>query len=177
MKEVLLFLEQILKENKTIVIAISGGPDSMCLLHLLYQQKKEYNLKIIVAHVNHNLRKESKEEALFVKKVCDIYQIPFELKELNKPFVMVLNSNSPYTEECKVLAKEMEEKYQTQVIPMSCLDMTLDDLNNIFTKLLYEFVVERINIRLPKWVNGLSLDNSLKMDLFSKIKSTFKLLV
>ncbi|MCI8309216.1 MAG: stage IV sporulation protein A [Clostridia bacterium] len=97
-----------------------------------------------------------------------------ELKELNKPFVMVLNSNSPYTEECKVLAKEMEEKYQTQVIPMSCLDMTLDDLNNIFTKLLYEFVVERINIRLPKWVNGLSLDNSLKMDLFSKIKSTFK---
>ncbi len=77
------FLKTVMKKNMIIVVAVSGGPDSMCLLHLLYQQKKEYNLKIIVAHVNHNLRKESKEEALFVKKVCDIYQIPFELKELN----------------------------------------------------------------------------------------------
>jgi len=97
-----------------------------------------------------------------------------ELKELNKPFVMILNSNAPYTEECKNLAKNLEEKYGTQVIPMSCLDMNMEDLNNIFTKLLYEFMVERVNVRLPKWVNGLSLDNELKMNLFLNIKDAFK---
>lgn len=87
---------------------------------------------------------------------------------------MILNSNSPYTEECQKLSLELEEKYGTQVIPMSCLDMTMEDLNSVFTKLLYEFTVNRINIRFPKWVNGLSLDNNLKMDLFSKVKDTFK---
>ena len=56
---------------------------------------------------------------------------------------------------------------------MNCLDMNLDDVNNIFTKLLYEFVIERININLPKWIDGLNIDNNLKMQLFNKIKDTF----
>jgi stage IV sporulation protein A len=97
-----------------------------------------------------------------------------ELKELNKPFVMILNSSNPYSDEVLSLAKSLQEKYETQVIPMSCLNMTEEDLNNIFTKLLYEFIVERINIRLPKWINGLKMDNSLKIELFEKIKNTFK---
>ena len=97
-----------------------------------------------------------------------------ELKALNKPFVMVLNTAFPYSDETIRLAKELEEKYETQVIPMSCLNMTIADVNNIFTKLLYEFLIERININLPKWVNGLSIDNPLKNDLFEKIKDTFK---
>ncbi len=82
MKEVLSFLDQILIKGQTLVLAISGGPDSMCLLHILNQLKEKYNLKLIVAHVNHNLREESKEEAKFVKKVCESHQITFELKEL-----------------------------------------------------------------------------------------------
>ena len=82
-----------------------------------------------------------------------------ELKELNKPFVMILNSREPDSLECRNLAKELEAKYETQVIPMSCQNMNLEDLNNIFTKLLYEFSVDRININLPKWVNGLPLEN------------------
>ena len=97
-----------------------------------------------------------------------------ELKALNKPFVMILNTAFPYSEETTRLAKELEEKYETQVIPMSCLNMTIADVNNIFTKLLYEFLIERINIKLPRWVSGLSLDNSLKQELFGKIKDTFK---
>ena len=69
-----------------------------------------------------------------------------------------------------ILAKQLEEKYKVQVVPMNCLDMNLDDVNNIFTKLLYEFVIERINIKLPKWVNGLDIENGLKIELFNKIK-------
>ena len=97
-----------------------------------------------------------------------------ELKEINKPFVMILNSRMPHSVECQNLAKELEKKYGTQVIPMSCEEMNLDDLNNIFVKLLYEFSVDRININLPKWVNGLPLENELKYSLFTSVKSTFK---
>ena len=97
-----------------------------------------------------------------------------ELKSLNKPFVMILNSANPFSDETKLLAKNLQEKYQTQVIPMSCAEMNNDDLNNIFTKLLYEFMVERINVKFPRWINGLDFDNPLKTDLFSKVKETFK---
>ena len=97
-----------------------------------------------------------------------------ELKEINKPFVMILNSRMPHSVECQNLAKELEKKYGTQVIPMSCEEMNLDDLNNIFVKLLYEFSVDRININLPKWVNGLPLENELKYSLFTSVKNTFK---
>ncbi len=52
--------------------------------------------------------------------------------------------------------------------------MNLDDLNNIFERLLYEFSVDRININLPKWVNGLPLQNELKYSLFTTVRETFK---
>lgn len=57
---------------------------------------------------------------------------------------------------------------------MSCENMNLDDLNNIFERLLYEFSVDRININLPKWVNGLPLQNELKYSLFTTVRETFK---
>ena len=69
MKEVLNYLKMQLKENDTIVLGLSGGPDSMCLFSLLLELKKIYNLNIICAHINHNVRLESDEEAEFVKKV------------------------------------------------------------------------------------------------------------
>lgn len=86
---------------------------------------------------------------------------------------MILNSQMPYSEQTKNLAKSLEEKYETKVLPMSCQNMSLDDVNEIFERLLYEFMLERINIKLPKWLNGLELDNSLKSGIFSKIKETF----
>lgn len=84
MKRVLLYLNSLLKENDTIVIATSGGPDSMCLLHLLCELKSSMGLKIIVAHVNHKLRKKSEEEAVFVKKVCEKNNLIFEYMEILK---------------------------------------------------------------------------------------------
>lgn len=84
MKRVLLYLNSLLKENDTIVIATSGGPDSMCLLHLLCELKSFMGLKIIVAHVNHKLRKKSEEEAIFVKKVCEKNNLIFEYMEILK---------------------------------------------------------------------------------------------
>lgn len=57
-----------IKENEYVVAAISGGPDSMALLNLLIKYKKTNNINIVVAHVDHNVRKESKDELLFVKE-------------------------------------------------------------------------------------------------------------
>lgn len=78
MKETKFFLEKLFNNNDTIVIACSGGPDSMCLLNLVNSYKEEYNLKIICAHVNHGLRKESEEEKEFVKEYCKKNNIIFE---------------------------------------------------------------------------------------------------
>lgn len=82
MKEVRAYLNKILKSNETIVVACSGGPDSMCLLSLLNEYKDKFNLKLICAHVNHKLRSESDEECKMVEAFCKHYNIVFEYKEL-----------------------------------------------------------------------------------------------
>ncbi len=82
MQEALVFLKNKIKDNQTLVVACSGGPDSMALLYLTNLVKKEKKIKIVCAHVNHNVRKESKNEAIFVKKFCEEQQIIFELKEI-----------------------------------------------------------------------------------------------
>lgn len=78
MKETLDFLNNLLKKNDSVVVGISGGPDSMCLLYALISLKEKLNLKIICAHVNHNLRKESEVEAEYLKKYCEENNIIFE---------------------------------------------------------------------------------------------------
>ena len=82
MKRVLIYLHTLLRKNDCIVVATSGGPDSMCLLHLLCELKQELNLKLIVAHVNHNLREASKMEASFVQKVCEENNLIYEYLEI-----------------------------------------------------------------------------------------------
>ena len=74
-------LEDIKKQIKaeTVVLATSGGPDSMCLLNLI---KQNTNLKIICAHVNHKLREESEEEAIMVKDYCTSNNITYEYFEI-----------------------------------------------------------------------------------------------
>ncbi len=96
-----------------------------------------------------------------------------ELKELNKPFVIVLNSDNPYSDYTKELAHNLEEKYQNAVIAMDCSRLTLDDINDIFGKILYEFPIEQLNINFPRWVDGLSDEHWLKKTLYSDIKNAF----
>ncbi len=81
------FVEKVIKYIKNdlqlaygdaVVVGVSGGPDSMALLHILIEFKKFLNLEIICAHVNHNTREESAAEAVFVETFCKKYTIPFE---------------------------------------------------------------------------------------------------
>ena len=78
------FIEKLNINNTTIVAAISGGPDSMLLLDILLDLKEKLNLNIVVAHVHHNLRKESDDEALEVEKYCKEHNIIFEFKKIEE---------------------------------------------------------------------------------------------
>ena len=96
-----------------------------------------------------------------------------ELKELNKPFVIVLNSDDPFSDYTKNLAMELEQKYQTSVIPTDCSKLDMEDIEEIFGKILYEFPIEKMNINFPKWVDGLSDSHWLKEELYNEIKDAF----
>lgn len=77
-----LYLKKILKENDTIVIGVSTGPDSMCLLSLLEKIKQEISINIVVAHVNHHVRKESQIEEKYIKEYCANHNLTCEVANL-----------------------------------------------------------------------------------------------
>ncbi len=97
-----------------------------------------------------------------------------ELKTMNKPFVIVLNSSTPYANETLELAKELEEKYGVSVIPTNCTNLNSEDVNNILGKVLYEFPIERININFPGWIDGLDDEHELKVELLNELREAFK---
>ena len=80
MQKVFDFLEKdlCLKENDVIVLGNSYGPDSMALLNVLLKLRKKINISIVVAHVNHNLRKESAQEKIDLEKFCLSNNVIFE---------------------------------------------------------------------------------------------------
>ena len=96
-----------------------------------------------------------------------------ELKELNKPFIMLMNSQNPNDGYTQDMAKRLSEKYQTTVMPINCLELNIDDINEIFSKLLYEFMIERIDVKFPRWVDGLEFNNKLKVKLFENVQKSF----
>ena len=96
-----------------------------------------------------------------------------ELKELNKPFVIVLNSDDPFSDYTKDLAQKLEDKYETAVIPTDCSNLDMEDISDIFGRILYEFPIERMNINFPKWVDGLDDSHWLKEELYKEIRDAF----
>ena len=97
-----------------------------------------------------------------------------ELKALNKPFVIVLNSEDVTSAYTRKLAQDLETKYGTPVIPTDCANLNMEDINNIFGKVLYEFPIERININFPGWIDGLDYEHSVKKELYREIQDAFK---
>ena len=96
-----------------------------------------------------------------------------ELKSLNKPFVIVLNSAYPNSEESIELAKKLEAKYENSVVCINCSELTTSDINNIFEKVLFEFPIEQININFPKWIDVLDETHPLKTTLLDELHSAF----
>lgn len=95
-----------------------------------------------------------------------------ELKEINKPFIVLLNSVHPTSERVKDLSEQMSEKYGVPVMALNCLEMDGNDIHEIMKELLFEFPVKEIAVEMPKWINSLSKDHWLKSSVFGAIKDS-----
>ncbi len=96
-----------------------------------------------------------------------------ELKGINKPFVIVLNSRDPSNEETELLRLELEEKYGVPVIGTNCAQLRIEDLNGIMERVLLEFPISEIGVNIPRWIECLDDNHWLKVDMINSIKETF----
>lgn len=88
-----------------------------------------------------------------------------ELKRIGKPFLILLNSEKPYSDETMRLAEEMQEMYGVTVMPVNCQQLRKEDIHKIMEQILYEFPVARMEFYMPKWVEMLPNDHKLKAAL------------
>jgi len=97
-----------------------------------------------------------------------------ELKRLGKPFVVLVNSRKPYSEECLKLAKELENKYQVTSVCINCEQMRKDDIYRLLECILDEFPIRRMEFFIPKWVEMLDDSHEMKQDLIKNINEYMK---
>lgn len=97
-----------------------------------------------------------------------------ELKELNKPFVVLLNSAYPKSDHAENLAKELSNEYGVSVIPSNCTDLDEEEIKKILSSVLIEFPVKEIKINIPNWLVSLEKDHWLKASVYSAIKESFQ---
>lgn len=93
-----------------------------------------------------------------------------ELKSLNKPFVIVLNSTQPESDKTLEVAHQMENKYGTKVIPVDCKNLSQDAVNDILEEALYQFPIGEIDITLPKWLEAMPINHWLKENIISSVR-------
>ena len=93
-----------------------------------------------------------------------------ELKSINKPFVVVLNTKNINSPETEILKNDLEKKYDVTVQVMDVFNMTEKDIEKLFNQVLTEFPVKEINIDMPVWVEKLSPDHWLKKEFFKIVK-------
>ncbi len=95
-----------------------------------------------------------------------------ELKELDKPFLVILNSARPYDEATAELAQALEAKYDVPVIPVNCAELNQEDVLKILEEVLYEFPVQEVNVNLPKWIDELEAKHWLRQRFQDAVSET-----
>ena len=100
-----------------------------------------------------------------------------ELQELGKPFIVLLNCVDPDTDEAHALAAQMQEAYQTTVLPVSCTQLQEHDIQKILTALLFAFPVREVNFSMPGWISMLEKGHPVKQEVFTSIREAAQHLV
>ena len=93
-----------------------------------------------------------------------------ELKNINKPFVVLVNSVKPYSEETVQLVEKIKEKYNVAAMAINCLQMKKEDIFRVLKKGLFEFPITSMEFFVPKWVESLAFSHPMKQDVIAKIK-------
>ena len=94
-----------------------------------------------------------------------------ELQAINKPFVVLMNCVEPNSSQVKSMCANLQEKYETPVIPVNCLDLDENTIKDILTQILFAFPIKEINISMPKWITNLKKGHWLKDEVFSAIRT------
>lgn len=93
-----------------------------------------------------------------------------ELKELDKPFIVLMNSAQPQANETIRLCEDLTQEYGVPVIPVNCPELTEQEVKDILSDILYEFPVTKVGIHFPSWINNLEKDNYLRSSVFDTIR-------
>lgn len=97
-----------------------------------------------------------------------------ELKDINKPFIILLNTVKPQASETLQLANEMEQKYDVPVLPIDCAELNQQDILKILEQVLFEFPVNEVNISLPLWIEELDGKHWLRQNFEDAVKDTVR---
>ncbi|MCP3025850.1 stage IV sporulation protein A [Halobacillus sp. A5] len=95
-----------------------------------------------------------------------------ELREVGKPFIMVVNSAQPHSDRTEHLRKQLQEKYDIPVLALSVESMRDQDVHNVLREALFEFPVLEVNVNLPSWVMVLDSRHWLRRHLQTAIEET-----
>lgn len=95
-----------------------------------------------------------------------------ELKEINKPFVILLNSKNPNSDDAKKLREELSSTHKVPVVALNCEMLSAEDINEIIRTILFEFPVSEIKIKIPTWVKTLNREHWLTKDIYEKVKDS-----
>ena len=94
-----------------------------------------------------------------------------ELQSIGKPFVVVVNSEKPYSPEARKIAEEIEKTWQVHAIPVNCEQLKEEDIQRILEAVLATFPVSEIAFYIPKWVEMLPLDHKIRQDMTTHIRN------
>ncbi len=95
-----------------------------------------------------------------------------ELQEIGKPYIIILNSTHPNSEETRMLANSLKEEYNVPTLPISVEAMNEKDMYDILKEALYEFPVLEVRVNMPEWISILNPDNKIKKSYIDSIKES-----
>ncbi|MDF3003246.1 MAG: stage sporulation protein [Bacillota bacterium] len=94
-----------------------------------------------------------------------------ELKEVGKPFILLLNSAHPNAERTQDLSRQLEERHGVTCLALNCLELDQKTVTDIIQEVLYEFPIGELDLFLPEWVDALDFDHPIKKSIFESIQN------
>lgn len=94
-----------------------------------------------------------------------------ELKEIGKPFLVLINSARPYGEEAQNLVRKMQETYEVKALAVNCEQLREEDIHRIMEEILFSFPISRVEFFLPKWVEALPAEHQIKEELLLHVRA------
>ncbi|WP_277668282.1 stage IV sporulation protein A [Caproiciproducens galactitolivorans] len=95
-----------------------------------------------------------------------------ELKEINKPFIVLLNCTEPRSNYAANLSAQLQEKYGVPVLPINCLELEEEEIRNILSKILFEFPVKSIKVEMPRWISNLEKNHWLRSAVYGALQES-----